>query len=118
MADAEESLARAVTEALARSAGSGLWDDLRAGVSRALSPARPEALARRLDADRHRFGSTAARWQGSIEALLWEHPEAAGALRALIGSPRPPEPGRSVTQNATASDHSRVYQAGRDIIGR
>ncbi|OEJ30585.1 hypothetical protein [Streptomyces subrutilus] len=125
--------------ALAASAGTALvtalateaWQSASVGVValwRRVLPERADAVEAELDAtrddlldardegDKETQAELAAEWQGRLRRLLSAHPEAADELRALLVDPqaRPPaEP--AVTQHATASGNSRVYQAGRDM---
>ncbi|MGP3683692.1 hypothetical protein ACTVZO_03110 [Streptomyces sp. IBSNAI002] len=125
--------------ALAASAGTALvtalateaWQSASAGLVtlwRRVLPERADAVEAELDAtrddllDAHGEGDhetraeLAAEWQGRIRRLLSAHPEAAGELRALLIDPQPQPPAApAVTQHATASGESRVYQAGRDM---
>lgn len=77
---------------------------------------REDVLAARAADDEEALGELRAQWQGRFRRLLAAHPEAAGELRRLLdelapadGAARP-----SISQQATASGQSRVYQAGRD----
>ncbi|MFE5110115.1 hypothetical protein [Streptomyces sp. NPDC056663] len=125
--------------ALAGTAGTALvslltteaWQSAREGlvaIWRRVRPERAETVSAELEATRHDLLSardegdqeTAAEleadWQGRIRRLLRTHPEVADELRALLveSAPQPPAPSGPI-QHATASGHSRIYQAGRDM---
>ncbi|MET9463826.1 hypothetical protein ABZY44_03190 [Streptomyces sp. NPDC006544] len=125
--------------ALAAGAGTALvtaltteaWQSASAGVAalwRRVLPERADAVESELDATRHDLldarhaedeetpAELAAEWQGRIRRLLIAHPEAADALRELLVPPQAQAPAApTITQHATASGDSRVYQAGRDL---
>ncbi|MFE9456372.1 hypothetical protein [Streptomyces californicus] len=109
------------------------WERTRDGVVALWQRARPEradAVAAELAQTRDDLTHTrddvaadstteeelAAEWQGRIRRLLVDRPQVAAELRALLAELAPGEgPVASpVTQRATASGSSRVYQAGRD----
>ncbi|WP_324795306.1 hypothetical protein SJX93_20095 [Streptomyces cyaneofuscatus] len=121
--------------ALAQSAGVTLvglmatdaWERTRDGVVALWQRARPEradAVATELGNTREDLasdataeGELAAEWQGRIRRLLIDRPEVAVELQRLLDE-LTPDTGPSavpVSQSATASGHSRVYQAGRDL---
>ncbi|MEB8343816.1 hypothetical protein [Streptomyces endophyticus] len=84
-------------------------------ISAELEVTRTDLLAAQSDGDTESRDELGAEWQGRIRRLLAAHPEEARALRALVDELRPLAPDvTSVTQQATASGHARVYQAGRD----
>lgn len=66
-------------------------------------------------------GEVMAEWRGTLHVLLAEHPDAAQELQAVLlemdtrRQDRPAEV--SVTQTATATRKSVVYQVGRDLNG-
>ncbi|MFD3790845.1 hypothetical protein [Streptomyces cyaneofuscatus] len=121
--------------ALAQSAGVTLvglmatdaWERTRDGVVGLWQRARPEradAVAAELGNTREDLasdataeGELAAEWQGRIRRLLIDRPEVAVELQRLLDE-LIPDTGPSVapvSQSATASGHSRLYQAGRDL---
>ncbi|MEU1025033.1 hypothetical protein ABZ366_23625, partial [Streptomyces sp. NPDC005904] len=54
-------------------------------------------------------------WQGQVMAVLLSDPEAVDAVRTLLARISPPQGQEaSVRMHATAKDHGRIYQAGRD----
>ncbi|MGW6416920.1 hypothetical protein [Streptomyces sp. NPDC055055] len=84
-------------------------------ISAELETSRTDLLAAREAGDLETGGELGAEWQGRIRRLLVTHPEEAAVLRALLDELRPVTPDvPSVSQQATASGHARVYQAGRD----
>ena len=107
-----------------------VWQRARDGIAswwRRAEPERAEAISAELDVTRGDLLAAQAggdlesrseldtEWRGRIRRLLAAHPEEAGALRTLLDElARYTPAGSSVTQHATASDHARVYQAGRD----
>ncbi|MEU9256500.1 hypothetical protein AB0D66_32440 [Streptomyces sp. NPDC048270] len=125
--------------ALAASAGTALvtalateaWQSASVGLValwRRVLPERADAVEAELDAtrddlldaqnegDKETRAELAAEWQGRMRRLLSAHPEAADELRALLVDPQGRQPAEpAVTQHATASGNSRVYQAGRDM---
>lgn len=85
-------------------------------VSTQLDASRRELLNARSVGDQGTEGEVAAEWRGRIRRLLAAHPEVADDLRVLLAelaSNVPAAP--NVSQSATASGGSRVYQAGRDL---
>ncbi|MFE3719135.1 hypothetical protein [Streptomyces cyaneofuscatus] len=121
--------------ALAQSAGVTLvglmatdaWERTRDGVVALWQRARPEradAVATELGNTREDLtsdvtaeGELAAEWQGRIRRLLIDRPEVAVELQRLLDelTPGTGPAAAPVSQSATASGHSRVYQAGRDL---
>ena len=106
------------------------WQRTREGITslwRRVHPARVEAVAAELDAAHEDLLSArttgdpdterelVAEWQGRIRRLLAARPEVAEELRTLLDeldtrmTTLP-----AVAQQATASGHARIYQAGRD----
>ncbi|MFD0042195.1 hypothetical protein ACFVIZ_31665 [Streptomyces anulatus] len=102
------------------------WERTRDGVVALWQRARPEradAVAAELSntredlaADAGSEGELAAEWQGRIRRLLIDRPQVAEELQRLLDelSPSATAPPATVSQRATATGHSRVYQAGRD----
>ncbi|WP_103510508.1 hypothetical protein [Streptomyces sp. SM13] len=120
--------------ALAQSAGTTLvglmatdaWERTRDGIVALWQRARPEradAVAAELGNTREDLaadteGELAAEWQGRIRRLLIDQPQVAEELQRLLDELSPstsPTAAASVTQHASATGHSRVYQAGRDL---
>ncbi|WTC92173.1 hypothetical protein OH733_15690 [Streptomyces griseus] len=122
--------------ALAQSAGTTLvglmatdaWERTRNGVVALWQRARPEradAVAAELSNTREDLtaytdteGELAAEWQGRIRRLLIDQPQVAEELQRLLDELSPstsPAAAASVTQHASATGQSRVYQAGRDL---
>ncbi|MFJ6462646.1 hypothetical protein ACIQM0_16660 [Streptomyces sp. NPDC091387] len=102
------------------------WERTRDGIVALWRRARPEradAVAAELDSTREDLAvdpgseaELAAEWQGRIRRLLVDRPEVMVELRSLLDELAPgPAPGPAVSQRATASGDSRVYQAGRDL---
>lgn len=85
-------------------------------VAAQLDTSRRDLLGAQTDGDAETEREIAAEWQGRIRRLLVAHPELAAELRSLLTEL---DPGTlsipTVTQRATASGSSRVYQAGRDL---
>ncbi|MFE0583373.1 hypothetical protein [Streptomyces sp. NPDC058874] len=124
--------------ALASSAGTTIvtlmatdaWERVREGITslwRREHAERAESVAVELDVTREDLlvasetgdsnvhGELQAEWQGRIRRLLAIRPEVAGELRRLLDElAAQPGGAPAVTQHATASGHSRIYQAGRD----
>ncbi|WP_405188371.1 hypothetical protein [Streptomyces anulatus] len=102
------------------------WERTRDGVVALWQRARPEradAVAAELDntredlaADAGIEGELAAEWQGRIRRLLIDRPQVAEELQRLLDelAPGATVPPATVSQHATATGHSKVYQAGRD----
>ncbi|MFE6972382.1 hypothetical protein [Streptomyces sp. NPDC057682] len=85
-------------------------------VAAQLDASRRDLLGAQHDGDEETGREVAAEWQGRMRRLLVAHPELVAELRSLLteldpGTSVPP----AVTQRATASGSSRVYQAGRDL---
>ncbi|MFJ6571934.1 hypothetical protein ACIQNU_31475 [Streptomyces sp. NPDC091292] len=107
------------------------WTGMRNGVValwRRVRPDHGEHVAAQLDAERQDLldaraagdeeteREIAAEWGGRIRRLLVTHPELAAELRSLLAELAPNTfTTATVTQRATASGSSRVYQAGRDL---
>ncbi|MFI6960289.1 hypothetical protein [Streptomyces sp. NPDC050255] len=85
-------------------------------VAAQLDTSRRDLLGAQTDGDEETEREIAAEWQGRIRRLLVAHPELVTELRSLLTEL---DPGTrsipTVTQRATASGSSRVYQAGRDL---
>ncbi|WLQ33987.1 hypothetical protein P8A18_11285 [Streptomyces castrisilvae] len=124
-------LAGTAGTAIATLLATDTWNGVRSGVItlwRRVRPDREEQVAAQLDTSRQDLlgarsngdeeteREIAAEWQGRIRRLLVAHPELVTELRSLLTEI---DPGTSaapaVTQRATASGSSRVYQAGRDL---
>ncbi|MEU2571847.1 hypothetical protein ACIP3B_02115 [Streptomyces anulatus] len=102
------------------------WERTRDGFVALWQRARPEradAVAAELDntredlaADAGSEGELAAEWQGRIRRLLIDRPQVAEDLQRLLDELTPGATAlpATVSQRATATGHSRVYQAGRD----
>ncbi|MFD7552628.1 hypothetical protein [Streptomyces sp. NPDC059816] len=120
--------------ALAQSAGLTLvtllatdaWEHTRDGVVALWRRARPEradAVAAELDSTHEDLTTTpgaedelAAAWQVRIGRLLLDRPEVAVELRGLLDALAPgPTTAPTLSQRATASGDSRIYQAGHDL---
>ncbi|GAA1314977.1 hypothetical protein [Saccharothrix xinjiangensis] len=99
-------LAGAAAGALAGAADTELWAQLRVRMAAVLAPQLTELVSDRMDAARQRLVAVprvrlelaraefTTEWRGSIHAMLWQRPEAAGPLRAVLhevspGLPRP-----------------------------
>ncbi|MFJ2784010.1 MULTISPECIES: hypothetical protein [unclassified Streptomyces] len=87
-----------------------------ADISAELDSTREELIRARTEGDQETEADLRGEWRGRVRRLLAEHPEVAEELRGLLArlepaAPHPP----TVTQQATASDRARVYQAGRDL---
>ncbi|MEU9145969.1 hypothetical protein [Streptomyces sp. NPDC048349] len=86
------------------------------GVEAELEATRDDLLGAQDEGDKETPAELAAEWQGRIRRLLSAHPEAADELRALlVPQQEQPPAAPAITQHATASGKSRVYQAGRDM---
>ncbi|MFE9664477.1 hypothetical protein [Streptomyces sp. NPDC005955] len=120
--------------ALAQSAGLTLvtllatdaWEHTRDGVVALWRRARPEradAVAAELDGTRADLTTApgaedelAATWQARIRRLLLDRPEVAVELRSMLDALVPgPATAPALSQRATASGDSRIYQAGHDL---
>lgn len=102
------------------------WEHTRDGFVALWQRARPE----RADAVAAELGNTredlatdagmedelAAEWQGRIRRLLIDRPQVAVELQRLLDelAPGATAPPATVSLRATATGHSKVYQAGRD----
>ncbi|MFE7977205.1 hypothetical protein [Streptomyces shenzhenensis] len=85
-------------------------------VAAQLDASRRDLLDAQADGDEETEREIAAEWRGRIRRLLVTHPELAVELRSLLTELAPGTPATvTVTQRATASGSSRVYQAGRDL---
>ncbi|PRY32735.1 hypothetical protein CLV43_120154 [Umezawaea tangerina] len=97
-------LAGTVAGALVKAMDTHLWNGVRSEVAGVLGsgvPRRVEVVSTRLQASRDELAlvpwerQTQARadfateWRGSIHAVLWEHPELEGELRAVLGAISP-----------------------------
>ncbi|MEU4806697.1 hypothetical protein [Actinosynnema sp. NPDC023587] len=115
-------LAGAVAGALAKAVDTDLWVDLRAGVAAVLAPTLAEFVSARLDEARVRVvGAPAVRlelaraeftteWRGSIHTMLWQHPEAADPLRAVLNAVSPALP--RVAGESGVVQHTGVLPGG------
>ncbi|MFF3983544.1 hypothetical protein ACFY0B_02860 [Streptomyces sp. NPDC001797] len=84
-------------------------------VAAELEASREDALAAMVANDQETLNELRLQWQGLVRRLIVARPAAAGELRALLAELDPDgSAAGTVTQHATASDHARVYQAGRD----
>lgn len=102
------------------------WERTRDGVVALWRRARPEradAVAAELDSTREDLAADpgaedelAAEWQGRIRRLLVDRPEVSVELRSLLDELAPgAAPAPAVSQHATATGDSRIYQAGRNL---
>ena len=97
-----------------------LWHRVQPGraeaAAAALDTSREDAVEARATDDQQTLDELQAQWQGLFRRLLVSHPEAASPLRALLDELQPPSGPNPphIAQQATASGHARVYQAGRD----
>ena len=112
----------------AKSALGGFWrrarPDQAETVDAELVTARDELLAARAAGDTTVEESLVGEWQTKVRRVLGADPRLAAELRRLLDEELTPAmraagPG-TVTMTATARDHGRVYQAGRDqyLTGR
>ncbi|MFE7622233.1 hypothetical protein [Streptomyces sp. NPDC057509] len=124
-------LAGTAGTAIATLLATDTWNGVRSGVItlwRRVRPDREEQVAAQLDTSRQDLlgarsngdeeteREIAAEWQGRIRRLLVAHPELVTELRSLLTEIDPSTSATpAVTQRATASGSSRVYQAGRDL---
>ncbi|MFE3877904.1 hypothetical protein ACFXPX_26350 [Kitasatospora sp. NPDC059146] len=120
-------LARSASLTLVTLMATNAWERARDGVValwRRAVPERADAVAAELENTREDLatdpaaeGELAAEWQGRIRRLLAGHPEAAVPLRDLLHelAPATAPAAPAVTQHATGSGESRIYQAGRDL---
>ncbi|MET9529364.1 MULTISPECIES: hypothetical protein [unclassified Streptomyces] len=102
---------------------SGLWRRLHPeradAVGAELEESRSQVLAARRAGDGEAEQDVVGAWQGRLRGLLLSHPEVAVELRRLLADVLEPAlaattHSTSATMSAWASDHARVYQAGRD----
>lgn len=85
-------------------------------IAAQLDTSRRDLLGARSSGDEETEREVAAEWQGRIRRLLVAHPELVTELHSLLAELDPGTPSvPTVTQRATASGSSRVYQAGRDL---
>ncbi|WP_371772975.1 hypothetical protein [Streptomyces sp. NBC_01438] len=85
-------------------------------IAAQLDTSRRDLLGARSSGDEETEREIAAEWQGRIRRLLVAHPELVTELNSLLDELDPGTPSiPTVTQHATASGSSRVYQAGRDL---
>ncbi|MFF2788154.1 hypothetical protein ACFVT6_15505 [Streptomyces sp. NPDC058049] len=102
------------------------WERTRDGVVdlwRRAWPERADVVAAELENTREDLGSDltagdelAVEWQGRIRRLLVDRPEVARELRSLLNELAPDVAlAPTISQSATASGDSRIYQAGRDL---
>ncbi|MEW2623914.1 hypothetical protein [Streptomyces sp. NPDC048106] len=119
-------LARNASLTLVTLMATDTWERARDGVValwRRAWPERADTVAAELDSTREDLAAgltaedgLAAEWQGQIRRLLAGRPEAAVELRSLLDELAPgTAPAPAVSQHATASGDSRIYQAGRDL---
>lgn len=105
----------------AREGFAGLWSrrpERAEAVSAELEATRDDVLTARAGGDQETEAELSAEWQGRVRRLLSVHPEAADELRRLLSElaeTASQTAGPTITQHATASGDSRVYQAGRDM---
>ncbi|WP_041315665.1 hypothetical protein [Saccharothrix espanaensis] len=125
-------LAGAVASALAKAVDTDLWADLRARVAAVLAPTLFDLVSAHLDEARGRVvGAPAVRlelaraeftteWRGSIHTMLWQHPEAAGPLRAVLHAVSPALPrvaGESGVVQHSGAHHSGAHHSGAHHSG-
>jgi hypothetical protein len=102
------------------------WERTRDGIValwRRTWPERADAVAAELNGAREDLTADlvpgdelAAEWQGRIRRLLSARPDAAVELRSLLDELGPDAVTvPAVSQRASASGDSRIYQAGRDL---
>lgn len=125
------SLAQGAGTTLVTLMATDAWQATREGITRLwrrVQPQRADTVTAELEAgqaevlaalaadDQEALSELRAEWQGRFRRLLVAQPEAAAALRRLLDELAPAEQvaAPAVTQQATASGHARVYQAGRD----
>lgn len=94
-------------------------------VSEDLDVVRAEVLQARRDGDAGTEQALAGAWQAGLQRLIRQDPALTVEVRRLLEQHLLPvlsaeEQGQihSVTQRASATGNSTIYQAGRDIIGR
>jgi hypothetical protein len=93
-------------------------------VSKDLELVRAEMLQARRDGDLSTEQALAGTWQTELQRLIRRNPALTGEVRRLLDEHLLPvlsveEQARvhSIIQIADATDHSTIYQAGRDITG-
>jgi hypothetical protein len=110
----------------ARAAAVALWRRVYPGraetVKAELSETRDEILLAREAGDSKTEEELAADWQRRVHRLLKADPNLTTELRRVLDEELAPllpadEQSRvgAIVMNATASEHGRVYQAGRDV---
>lgn len=89
-------LAGAAAGALAEAADTELWPRLRVRMATVLAPQLSDVVGARMDEARQRLVAVpkvrlelaraefTTEWRGSIHTMLWQRPEAAGPLRAVL----------------------------------
>ncbi|WP_077010848.1 hypothetical protein [Saccharothrix sp. ALI-22-I] len=97
-------LAGAAAGALATVVDTEQWPDLRARVAAVLAPELFDLVSARMEEARRRLVAVprvrlelaraefTTEWRGSIHTMLWERPEAAGPLRAVLHDVSPALP--------------------------
>ncbi|PSL55046.1 hypothetical protein B0I31_1053 [Saccharothrix carnea] len=97
-------LAGAAAGALATVADTEQWPALRTRVAAVLAPDLADLVSARMDDARRRLVAAprvrlelaraefTTEWRGSIHTMLWERPEAAGPLRAVLHDVSPALP--------------------------
>ncbi|MFC7382970.1 hypothetical protein [Sphaerisporangium rhizosphaerae] len=109
----------------ARKAAVALWRRTRPdeadSVAGELAEVRAQVIAARREGDAETERALAGSWQIRLQRLLRADPDLAAELRRVLAeelSPAATGDGASraatVTMDATANDHGRVYQAARD----
>lgn len=85
-------------------------------VAAQLDTSRQDLLDAQADGDEEAEREIAAEWRGRVRRLLVAHPQLTAELRCLLAELAPgTHTTTTVTQSATASGSSRVYQPGRDL---
>ncbi|GAA2430642.1 hypothetical protein GCM10010191_50310 [Actinomadura vinacea] len=103
----------------------GLWrrgrPEQAEGIQAELAEVRAEVLAARDEGDEATEQALVGAWQVRLQRLVREDPALGAELRRLLDETLTPPlaPGErdqitSIVLKATARDHGRVYQAGRD----
>ncbi|WP_367134352.1 hypothetical protein [Saccharothrix sp. HUAS TT1] len=97
-------LAGATAGALATVVDTEQWPDLRTRVAAVLAPELADLVSARMDEARSRLVAVprvrleparaefTTEWRGCIHTMLWERPEAAGPLRAVLRDVSPALP--------------------------
>lgn len=109
----------------ARSAVGGLWrrvyPERTQTVQAELDETRTEVLAARQTGDEQVEQALVGEWHGRLRRLVAADPQLAEDLRRMVSQLQsvladavPPQV-TTITMQATASGHSRVQQAGRDL---